>query len=112
VNDSCASGSVWKHRGLILLSRNRKKAKRQAELLFRLVDAGVREPEAPIIGAVCFDQKRLSHRFFGPPLLSESVSLATVESWLAEHEKPDSGYGRVSDGEITRLIALLFTNPG
>ncbi|MGH8924018.1 MAG: hypothetical protein ACRDWA_05155 [Acidimicrobiia bacterium] len=83
--------------------------KAQAQLAQRLVLAGAPGETASIIAGACYDQRRLSPRFYGAPKVSESDARALVDQWLAEHPpKTPAEYVEASHDSVQALIASIF----
>ena len=81
--------------------------KAQVQLLERLVKAGVQSPASAIIGAACYDQKRLSPTFYGVPKVGEVEARRLVDQWLGENP-PRTGYPAATEESVSELIALVF----
>jgi hypothetical protein len=84
--------------------------KRQVELLQRLITSGVPGETASIVGAACYDQKRLSSRFYGAPRLSEAEARVQVERWLQQHPTGPN-YTSATDENVKELITSIFGPP-
>ena len=81
--------------------------KSQMEIAKRLVLAGVPGETSSIVAAACYDQRRLSSRFYGRPRLSEADARKAVERWLAEHQAPDE-YTPAPPDAVDRLVKSIF----
>lgn len=62
---------------------------------------------ASIIGAACYDQKRLSPRFFGAPKVSETEAQRLVEAWLA-NQQDGSEYTEADPVAVNQLVESIF----
>lgn len=76
-------------------------------LASQLVLAGCPGEIASIVSAACYDQRRLSSRFYGPPRVTESQARESVEAWLRDH--PTVGeYAPASEDALDELIKSIF----